>query len=65
MKTDKGSKLTVRKIVTDWHPFGGKASVTAFVNGRKIMNHQTGTSKRQATINAKIGALSFANALGL
>ena len=57
--------MTVRKISTDWHPFGGKASVTAFVAGRKIMNHQTGTSRAQAAVNAKLGALSFANALGL
>lgn len=65
MTTNKGSKLTVRKIETAWHPFGGKATVTAFVNGRKITNSQTGTSEKQAAINAKLGALSFANALDL
>lgn len=65
MKTNKGSKLTVRKISTAWHPFGGKATVTAVVNGRKITNSQAGTSQQQATINAKLGALNFANALGL
>ncbi len=65
MKTQKGSKLTVRKIETAWHPFGGKATVTAFVNGRKITNTQTGTSQKQAVVNAKLGALNFANALDL
>jgi hypothetical protein len=65
MKTEKGSKLTIRKIETSWHPLGGKATVTAFVNGRKITNSQTGICEKQSVINAKLGALSFANALGL
>jgi hypothetical protein len=65
MNTEKGNKLTVRKIETSWHPFGGRAKVTAFVNGHKITNSQTGTSQSQAVINAKLGALNFANSLGL
>ena len=65
MKTEKGTNLTVRKIETSWHPFGGKATVTAFVNGRRFVNTQTGTSEKQAAINAKLGCISNANALGL
>lgn len=65
MKTEKGNKLTVRKITRRWHPYGGEAHVVAFVSGRRITNSQTGTSRAQAVINAKLGALSFANALGL
>jgi len=65
MTTKQGSELTLRKIETRWHPYGAEATVTISVNGQTIKNTQLGTSEHHATINAKFGALNWANARNL
>ena len=55
--------LRIRKLTSEWHPFGGIATAVFFIDGKRFTNTQTGTSERQAKINARLGAQSFFNAI--
>lgn len=65
LTTKVGTKITIRKITTEFHAFGRLARVVAFVDGTRRTASGLGQNNEAAIANAKRSLVAQANLMSV